>query len=126
MFHRTQSYTVHVKGDVQELKNIRFVREGFNLWAFMFGAFWAFYHRLWWVGAAVIALQAIAIEMVHQGLLSEAGTSAIQILLSFGLALFGNDMIRKRLQHAGFVFMDVVVADNETKATQRFLDFAAA
>lgn len=126
MFSRTHSYTVHIKTPAEELDNVRFVREGFNLWAFVFGAFWAFYHRLWLAGVAIIAVQAIALQCTHMGWLSEAGSSAVQVLLSLALGIFGNDVLRMKLQRKGFIFTDVVVADNETKATQRFLDFAAA
>ncbi len=122
MFYRTHTYTVHVKDDVTNIDGVEFVPEGFNLWAFLFGAFWAFYQRLWIAGGVIVALQAVAIHFVQSGLFSEGGSSMIQVLLSLALGLFGNDLIRRRLERRGFIFTDVVIAENETKATQRFLD----
>ena len=34
-------------------KSYQVVKEGFCWWGFWFGAFWAFYHRIWFLGILI-------------------------------------------------------------------------
>ena len=55
----TKIYTVHVNPDLpQAYEKPVFIREGFNIYALIFLFVWAFYHRLWLHGMALVVAQA--------------------------------------------------------------------
>ena len=116
-------YTVHLRRHgLDPDRDLVLVREGFAWLAFVFTAFWAFAHRLWVVGAAVLAVElalAMGLNAVRADPLTQAAVSlAIAAIVGF----FGNDWIRARLARQGFVETDVVAAPGPEPALQRFLD----
>lgn len=82
-------------------RDARFVKEGFAWPAFVFGPFWAFYHRLWLPGLlllAAIAALALASEL---GLLDPAADMILSLGLSALFAVEANDLRRAKLGRAG-------------------------
>lgn len=119
----TQIYTVHIDpSKTNPVEKAVFVREGFNLFAFIFGVFWALYHRMWLIAIA------LAIVVVSFGLAEEAkaldmvSLTILQIAFNIFIGLQGNDLRRWWLSKRGYIMSDVVVSDNELRAQQRYFD----
>lgn len=116
-------YTVHVKpgvGPTQEKP--KFVREGFNLYAFMFTGLWLLSQQIW-SHAILILLAQFAIG-VCEGLGILSGANAVVMLLGIQMVvgLEGNDWLRARLSRQSYVLMDVSAADSLLRAEQRYFE----
>ncbi len=122
MFARMHSYTVYSNGPVTDPEHLVCVREGISVWAFLLGPVWALYHRLWLTGAGLVTVQVLVFQLTEAGGMSAAGSQALSVLLSAGLALFGHDLVRARLERKGYACVDVVIADTQARALLRFLD----
>jgi hypothetical protein len=97
-------YTVHFSPfGAGPDRDARFVKEGFSWAAFLFGPFWAFYHRLWLAGFLLIAMLA-ALALAGEFLLFDPIADTV-----FGLALAvlvgfeGPDWLRRKLADRGLI-----------------------
>jgi hypothetical protein len=123
-------YTVHapVGPDGQEAAADRFVfvRDGFHLWAAVFGALWLLVHRLWWVLLGYVVVMAL----VGTGLaLLPVGNDvrvAVELLLALLVGLEAANWRRWTLSRGRWRQLDVVVARNEHEAEHRFFERWAA
>ncbi|MBN8532229.1 MAG: DUF2628 domain-containing protein [Alphaproteobacteria bacterium] len=123
MFHRLALYTVHIRADApRALEDPVFIHEGFSWGAFLFGPFWAFYHRLWLPGFLLLAALVAADLTITALELSEASYSVLQISLGFIAGLWGNDWWRAGLKKRGYTMADIVSGESLTRAEQRFFD----
>ena len=116
-------YTVHLRRHgLDAERDLVLVKEGFSWPAFVAGALWALWHRLW-LFALLLAVAAGAINGIAY--LTGADSFAGGVL-SFALAVaagwIGNDMRRRVLEKKGFAFVGVVTARNDDDAVRRFLD----
>jgi bacteriorhodopsin len=120
---KTQIYTVHIDpSKPNAVERAVFVREGFNFFAFIFGVFWALYHRMWWV-AACLAIVATSFGAAEEFKLLNTVTLAIlQIGFNLIIAFQANDLRRAELSRRSYIMSDVVVSDNEFRAQQRYFD----
>ena len=120
-------YTVHqppLRRDETESDpaRIAFVRDGFSFWAFLLGALWMLWHRLWLVllGYCVVA------TAIHFGLLkigASAGVrGAIWLLIAILVGLEASSLRRWTLRRRGWSDIGVVVADDVNVAERRFYD----
>lgn len=105
-------YTVHVPKDVPDqvrrADRTVFVREGFNLWALVFGWLFLIWHRLWIAALGWIVL-AGAITYGAWLLHPPAGAVlTLFLLLHVFLGVEGNDLRRWRLDRRQFQLVDVV------------------
>lgn len=120
MLSKPKLFTVHMKAQ-DSLENAIFVKEGFSFPAFLFGAFWAFYQRLWWP-----AILMLAVEIIFQGFFADPMEHPAAVIIHLGvLAIFGflaPDLRQGNLRERGYVLTDVVAAENLLRAEQRFLD----
>ena len=120
-------YTVHVRHrGLDPDRDIALVKEGFSWPAFFFSLPWALYRRLWLATAglvlAVLALEALAMA---SGLDPTTGV-VLSLGLSAAFGWLGNDLVRRKLDRAGFACMGVVAADDQDMALKRFLDGSPA
>jgi hypothetical protein len=96
------------------------VKDGFSWPAFFFGPLWALSHRMWVVGALLIAAL-IAIGMVP-AVMSDAG-DAIASWLSLSLAVLlgfhGNDLRQWSLERSGYELSAIVSGFDLTDAERR-------
>jgi hypothetical protein len=99
-----------------------FVRDGFHIWAFVFGAFWLLYHRLWWALLGYVAVMAgVSISL---GVLRVSGGVSLCVLLLLALlmGLEAASLRRWTLSRGKWGQLDVVAAASEQDAEQRFFD----
>lgn len=123
MFHRLKLYTVHVKlTDAGEPQDIQFVREGFNIWAFLLNVFWALYHRCWLLAGVSLVILLATQWLVGQGWLQEASVGVMQIGLILLVGFFANDERRHALEKRGYKQQDIVAEENLTRARLRYFE----
>jgi len=79
----------------------RFVKEGFAWAAFVFGPFWAFYHRLWLAGFLLLGAIAVLALAAELALLDPAADTILSLGLSAVFAFEANDLRRAKLARAG-------------------------
>ena len=116
-------YTVHMRRHgLDQDSDIVLVKEGFSWPAFLFTVLWALYNRLW-VVAAIVLLAFVSLELVARYLgISEAVLMVAEVGLSVLVGFLAHDCRRESLTRAGFENLDVVIADNQTSAEQRYFD----
>ena len=116
-------YTVHIKPDLaRAAENPIFVREGFSWKAFFFGFLWSFYHRLWLVSTALMAVSIVFLLASEHKWLDAGSLLILQIAFSFFVGFSANDWRRKVLCAHGYITYDIVASDSEIRAQQRYFE----
>jgi len=120
-------YTVHApQGPDPAVRDatdkFAFVRDGFFVWAFLFGPVWLAWHRLWLAllgYLAVVAASAGALLLLH----ADAGARfVVTLLIALLMGLEGASLWRWTLSRRNWRQIDIVVADDEEAAERRFFD----
>lgn len=117
-------YNVYVDpNEAEPLEGAVFVKEGFSFAAAVMSFFWALYHRMWVVGAALFVVQMV-LSLVDKKQILHADAVTI---LTTGLMVFvgysANDWYGRNLSGRGKILFDVVSGKNKSDAERRF--FAA-
>jgi hypothetical protein len=119
-------YTVHApvtdNADLRATDRFTFVRDGFHVWAALFGVVWLAWHRLWLALFGWIVLMiAIDVGLVRLGV---GGTSVLLVdgLLALLLGFEAASLARLTLSRRKWRQLDIVVADDEEAAERRFFD----
>jgi len=120
-------YTVHApQGADSAVRNgtdrFVFVRDGFFVWAFIFGPLWLLWHRLWLAllgYVAVTVVGEVALWLLHAG----AGARfLVMLLVGLLMGLEAASLWRWTLSRREWRQIDIVVADDEEAAERRFFD----
>lgn len=114
-------YTVHLRRPGPD-EDFVLVREGFNVWAFVFCLLWALWNRLWLFGALAFGSRLALAWLAHWAGLNPAGEGALLLAHALIVGYLANDMKRRRLDRLGYRDMGVVAADDLDAASARFLD----
>jgi hypothetical protein len=122
IFNRMNIYTVHVKPESGLKQKPVFIREGFNLAAFIFAAFWTLYQRLWLPSMFVVAFNLFIIFLASQPWLSPATLTVLDMGLHMVVGFMANDWLRAGMQKRGYVFADITAADSLLRAEQRYFE----
>src|ERR1700761_2730722 len=123
-------YTVHAPVtsnlDFRATDRFAFVRDGFHLWAAIFGIVWLAWHRLWLALLGWIVLMiVIDIAMVRLGVAATT-VFVVDTLLALLLGFEAASLRRWTLSRRKWRQLDIVVADDEEAAERRFFDRWAA
>ena len=120
------TYTVHEppRRDEDALAHtarFAFVRDGFHVWAFLFGPLWMLRHRMW--------LETVAYLLLVGGLAFVLGRLGIQgaafwvaFLIAMLLGIEASSLRRWKLSRRGFANLGVVVGQDIEDAERRFFD----
>ena len=119
-------YTVHAPtangGDVRAADGFIFVRDGFHLWAAIFGVLWLAWHRLWIATIGWLALITV-IDVAMVQLRLGAGTiSLVDGLLALLLGFEASSLRRWSYSRRNWRQLDIVVADDLEAAERRFFE----
>ncbi len=99
----------------------RFVRDGFHVWAFLFGPVWMLWRGLWLVLAiylvATAAIQASLWALGVSGVVQFAVGFLIALLVGFEAGTLRRWSLRRRWTNVG-----LVVAPNQEDAERRFFE----
>ena len=119
-------YTIHLPPPFSTaLREPVVVAEGFNWWALVFSGLWAFGHRMWLLGAAMLAATtAIALGLDWMGV-SETADAVITLAVGIYIGFAANDWHRAHLARKGWKQAGVVAAADRDGALRRYLDFAS-
>ena len=119
-------YTVHAlvsnNADFRATDRFAFVRDGFHLWAAIFGLVWLAWHRLWLAMIGWIVLMTVVdVALVRLGV-SVAAIFFVDALLALLLGFEAASLERWTLSRRKWRQLDIVVADDEEAAERRFFD----
>jgi len=116
-------YRVYINESAENpLETARFVKEGFCIWALIFGPLWALSHRLWLLSLVFISAAVVLNLAVNFTYIGELEFQAINIGINFLFAFEGRDWIADKLIYKGYTFFDVVTGASEQEAQIRFFD----
>ena len=119
-------YTVHApvvnNMDFRATDRFAFVRDGFHVWAAVFGVGWLAWHRLWLALIGwIVLMTAINVAFVRLGF--GAGlVFLVDVLLALLLGFEASSLKRWTLSRRNWRQLDIVVADDEEAAERRFFD----
>jgi hypothetical protein len=119
-------YTVHAPitdgVDFRATDKFAFVRDGFHVWAALFGVVWLAWNRLWLaLIGSIILVSALGIGMTRLG----AGRPAVFLangLIALLMGLEAASLKRWTLSRRHWRQLDIVVAADEESAERRFFD----
>lgn len=116
-------YTVYVKDSAPApAETAEFVREGFNWYAFIFGPFWAAYHRAWALFVLLLALN-IGLSILETGaIISPPHVMIVQLFFQIMLGFEANDFLGDLFKKRGYALADIVCGDTPLRAQLRFLE----
>jgi len=119
-------YTIHApvtnSADLRATDRFTFVRDGFHIWAAVFGVLWLGWHRLWlaligWVVLIIV----IDVGLVRLGV-AGASIFLVDSLLALLLGFEAASLERWTLSRRNWRQIDIVVAADEEAAERRFFD----
>lgn len=116
-------YLVHVAPEAgQADPDPVIVKDGFAVFAFLFTVFWALWHRMWFVAAAILVGW-----LLLEGLYQLIGASdELRILVSLAYSAFvgfgANDWLSASLVRRGYRLAGVVAASRVDAALRRWFD----
>jgi hypothetical protein len=119
-------YTIHApvtnSADLRATDRFTFVRDGFHIWAAVFGVLWLGWHRLWLalIGWVVLII-AIDVGLVRLGV-AGASIFLVDSLLALLLGFEAASLERWTLSRRNWRQIDIVVAADEEAAERRFFD----
>jgi hypothetical protein len=99
-----------------------FVRDGFDVWAFLLAPLWMLWHRLW-----LVLLSYVAISLVVDAALVMLGASftivvVAGIVIAVLVGLEASTLFRFTLRRRGWKNVGIVSGDNQEDAERRFFD----
>jgi hypothetical protein len=116
-------YTVHAPAAAgEEPDRFTFVRDGFHIWALVFGPLWLIWHRLWLVliGYLVVSFGlGVMLSVLNAG---ATARSLVFFLLALLMGLEAASLRRWSYSRSAWRQIDFVVADDEETAERRFFD----
>lgn len=115
-------YTYHMKPGATPLEAAIAVPEVFSWAAFLFGAVWALYRRLWLVAVIIAGVHAVVPYAVTELGLSPVLGSAGLFLFSFYVGCSANDWRREKLERTGHVMAGLGAGRSSEEADLRFFD----
>ncbi len=120
-------YTVHVNpSNANARQKPVFVREGFNIPAFLLTVFWLLYQRLWLHALCVVTANAVLITLGTEHIISSNSVGIMQLGVQALVGFHANDWLRARLTRQGYITADISVSDNLLRAQQRYFERSLA
>jgi len=116
-------YTIHLRRHgLDPEKDVVVLKDGFSWPAFLFGAPWALWHRMWWAALALIVGAAVTSGLGTLVFSDPLSPTVLASALALLAGLLGHDLRVWTLERQGFVLSAVVSADGSDHALQRYLD----
>ncbi len=119
----TKIYTVQIKpGIVAAAEKPVFIKEGFNVYAFLFGVVWALYQRLWLAAVLMMVFNVSVVWMVKHHVLLQPSAACLQLGFILVVGYSANDWLRTKYARRGYVMTDVTAANTKLTAEQRYFE----
>ena len=113
-------YSVHLLPKDKKFDNVIILKEGLATGCFLFGIFWAIYHKLWKVFAVFLLSNIILVLMANNSIITDIQGVLYWLLVNFTVSLFVNDYWRLILNQNGYK-MDIISAKNTDAALDIFI-----
>ena len=119
-------YTVHAPltndVDLRATDRFTFVRDGFHVWAALFGVVWLAWHRLWLALVGWVVLMIVVDVAMIRLSVGVPAVFLVDCLLALLLGFEAASLERWTLSRRNWRQLDIVVADDEEAAERRFFD----
>lgn len=119
-------YTVHApltnNVDLRATERFTFVRDGFHVWAALFGVVWLAWHRLWLALVGWIVFMIVVDVVMIRLSVGALAVFLVDCLLALLLGFEAASLERWTLSRRNWRQLDIVVADDEEAAERRFFD----
>ncbi|MDZ4355853.1 MAG: DUF2628 domain-containing protein [Variovorax sp.] len=96
------------------LGSVQAIKDGWSWPAFFFGAFWALYHRMWWVGLGFLGV--VTLIVFAEDAIGTAAASGVinvfSLIVSVGFGIGGNALRVGQKIRRGYEEIAVVQAAN--------------
>jgi hypothetical protein len=99
-----------------------FVRDGFSLWAFLFGPLWMLRYRMWLVLLGYVLLAAALGFLLHVLRVSESAAVTVGILLALLVGFESATLRAFTFRRRKWSNVGVIVGDDREAAERRFFD----
>ena len=103
--------------------DIKAVKKGWNWIAALFGMFWAFFNKLWFIGIMILLISLLA--SILTPLLGEGVDDLISFVIGLLIFFFcggnGNEWLEKDLKKRGYEYKQTVSAETSEGAIALFL-----
>ncbi len=103
------------KNEEGKISDAKLLKEGFSFFAFLFGPFWFFYHKMW-REFFVLLLADVAL-----GFFVGFDQLFLEISLAFIVALNANYWLAEHLKKKSYQFTGLIFGENSTVANLRFV-----
>jgi len=122
---KIKTYTVHSppkdnRSQEERAMDIVFIKEGYNLWAGLFGPFWSLANALWREAAVHIGLIILVSGILGMIGFNAQAISGAQFLGNLIFGLFARDVLRMNYERAGFKMVSVVTGKNFEECETRY------
>lgn len=96
------------------------LRDGFSFYAFIFGAFWFFYHKMW---QEAIVILLIDVMISNISFFSDLQQAALKISISIVIGFNANEWLEKRLiAKKGYKLLGIFFGANEVEAQAKVIE----
>lgn len=113
-------YTVHQKEGVEDSTIL--IREGFSIWAFIFGFLWLFAHRAWAPALLTLALALMLRWLESAEVATPVMLGVLQLGVQYWIGIEARDWQRDALEARGYRMSDIVMETSEERAELRFYE----
>jgi hypothetical protein len=103
-----------------------FVRDGFHVWAFLFGVLWCLWRGLWLPALALVVLRCLVFGLGYLLGLSPTAQVLAQLVISLFVGIEAPDLRRWALRRRGHAEAGTVAAADLADAERRFFTGADA
>lgn len=108
--------------DSELLENLEIVKEGFNIFAFLFAGLWALYYRAWNLFPIVVLAQIFFVGGVKYGIFSADLLNFLSITFNLWVGFEASSFRERALKSRGFILMDIIWAQDEGDAKIKFIE----
>lgn len=114
-------YTVHIRASGPK-PNLAVVKDGFSLWAAVFGFVWALFIGAWDVAIALFIIQSAATALIPLLIHDPQVQGFAQFGMAVAVGFAANELRRVLLSWRGFEETSVAIAPDVEQAERRYFD----
>ena len=114
-----KTYNIFIKQnkDNNAVEDVLLIKEGFNIFAFVFTVFWFLFNKLWlFAGISFILIN------IFNFVFSFMVGSIFVFLFSLLIGFEANNLLLYRFQREGYYFVGYTIGKSKKEAELRFLD----
>ena len=117
-------YTIHEHADTPAGAydpDVKMVREGFSVLAFVFSFLWFLVNRMWREAMLLAVVVSILVFVVAGAELTDVMSNVLRVLLSIIVGVFAHDLQRAHLRRKGYAEIGVASGGNKDEAVLEYM-----